>query len=230
MTFLYEGKLNDLDTSIARQIEANPSLIIDNNIFVAADILGISASKLTKYCQKIKLHGFKEIKFRLVQEQKREKNVQLLETKIKIEDLINPEYIFVLTEIPKLINNADKIVLICNSSSLEFAKYLCYKLRKVSLNVVAYAIDQQCSFEFLSDNVVVILIDSEDELVYNDKRWYRSGHYYLQITTQSNLNHYNYVPIVISNSKSQLPFDVKVMLLFNWLVETTENRESRKTV
>lgn len=218
MTFLYEGKLNELDTSIAQMIDSNPKIITDNNIFEASRLLGVSASKLTKYCQKIRLDGFKEIKFKVEQELKREKYQKQDQKEISIEAIIQSRYHSKLDDIPLLINEATKIIIVTSLDNHSLGLYLCLKLREVSRkDVVVYVLDQKFSFEYLEGTVVTILIDEYTQMSPLLSDWFRSGNSYIHIMNEALLQTTNYYPLAVTDENTNLPFDAMVIIIFEWI-------------
>ncbi|WOO87163.1 hypothetical protein RZE82_08600 [Mollicutes bacterium LVI A0039] len=220
MVFLYEGKLNDLDISIAQRIEKNPEIVTDNNIFRAADILEISASKLTKYCQKIGLKGFKEIKYKLDEELIRTQlQRQADHCDFKITSILDQKNHKHLIAIPKLLASSSKIIIVSNSSFQALTSYLAIKLRlDYHQAAINYTFDQDFSFEYLDDQVLTILVDETSQVTNFSSKWYRPNQNYIHITAKALKQQADYYPLSIINSEIKLPFDAAVMLIFSWLM------------
>lgn len=219
MTFLYDGKLNALDTTMAKKIEAKPSIITTNNIFDAAENLGVSASKLTKYCQKINLKGFKEMKYRLIQELQHERYFQHTTSILRIEDLIKKESYQKLFELPDIINNSRKLIILVNEDDLYFGQHVVNIFRrKLAVNAVVYSFSQTVSHEYLENEVVTILIDRKQTLSSLSKDIYRIGNKYVHITEKTLHIKQGYHPIItIDTEEADTSFDVIVLLIFDWL-------------
>ncbi len=219
MTFLYDGKLNVLDTAMAQKIEAMPTIITTNNIFDAAESLGVSASKLTKYCQKINLKGFKEMKYRLIQELEHERYFNTQSTIIKIEDLIKKESYHKLFELPTLINDARKIIILVTEDDLYFGQYITSILRrKLAIDVVVYSFSQDVSHEYLESHVITIMIDRTLSLKTVSNDIYRTGNKYIHIAEQELQVKAGYHPIMpVDFDSANTSFDVIVLSIFNWL-------------
>lgn len=66
MEFLFQGKLNKIDENIARILYSERHDIANKNISEVAEHCNVSPSKITKYCKKIGLDGFKELKFKMM--------------------------------------------------------------------------------------------------------------------------------------------------------------------
>ncbi len=219
MIFLYDGKLNDLDLTIAKQIEADPHLILDNNIFEAAEILGVSASKLTKYCQKVQLKGFKEIKFRVNQELNDSLYIEQSKDTIDIKSIINSEYHNRIPDLELLISNCSKIVLISDSNSQALATFATSELRRgLGIDVVNYTNMQDFSFEYFTDNTLTIFVDQPGTLELTSSMWYRVGNKYLHLTEQELLPAKNYYPINLDNSQLNFSYSIKLVMIIAWII------------
>ncbi len=215
MVFLYEGKLNELDLRIAYLIEQDPTIVSENNIYDAADLLEVSASKLTKYCQKIGLTGFKECKYKITEaiEQQKLINPQI---DLDITKFIDSEYQYVLSLIPNLVAQCQKVLVITSSNNTDLGYYISRKLRAmIHKDVVNYSFEQNYQFEYIATNVLVLLIDENEYIANNDSSWYRQGQNYIHVTNQPIAPQQGYYPLAVGNSKSTMPFDVKVLLISN---------------
>lgn len=225
MLFLYDGRLNELDLSIAKQIDTNPRIILENNIFDAADILGISPSKLTKYCQKIKLKGFKEIKYKIEDETKSIKYTEELTYNIDIKALISHEYFDLVKEVSALILSSEKIIIIADECNYSLANLLCSELRKLLANdVVCYFEQQEFDFEYLSSKPVTILIDQAGKFDLLSPKWYRIGNPYIHLTNEKLVPRENYYPISLANASLSYSFQIKVVMILAWI----KNRRERE--
>lgn len=219
MLFLYDGNLNALDLMIAKKIEKTPQIISENNIFEAAQILGISASKLTKYCQKINLKGFKEMKYKLSQELEKSLELQPKLDNINIKEIVNDQFHSRLFTMPALLQSAKKIILITDAICHPLASYICYQLRSsLHVDVVVYQYEQDISFEYFSDDVLTILIDKTGDMQNSTSGWYRLGYKYIHITPNVKMYHDDYIPICLNDSMLSYPFDLKVLIIFEWCI------------
>lgn len=224
MLFLYDGRLNELDLSIARQIDANPKIILENNIFGAAQILGISASKLTKYCQKIKLKGFKEIKYKIDDEIKKRNYAEELKYNIDIKALINGEYYTLISEAANIILNSSKIIIITDDENYALARLLVSEFRRLlAIDAVCYYQKQEFDFEYLNNAPTTIFLDEYGAINLYEATWYRPGNYYVHITNQMLVPRENYYPISLSNSSINYSFHVKVVMILSWLKKVKKN-------
>ncbi len=218
MLFLYEGKLNDLDMVIAKAIDSNPEIIIDNTIFEAADIIGVSASKLTKFCQKINLSGFKEIKFRLEQELQNKKYLTQNVNIINIKSVINIQYHHRIFDVPPLLINAQKIIIVSNSDYYYFARYIAGELRRIlKVDCTSYISDQDFSFEYLDEGVLTIFIDEHGKIDCMETKWYRRGNKYVQISMEKLSPQNSFYPICVSDVELDYSFDVKLLIILSWI-------------
>lgn len=224
MTFLYDGNLNALDTTMAQQIETMPTIITTNNIFDAAEKLGVSASKLTKYCQKINLKGFKEMKYRLIQELQHERYFNNQPEIFKIEELIRKESYQKLFELPSLIEGSRKIIILVTEDDLYFGQYLTNILRRtIAIDAVVYSFSQTVSHEYLEANVLTIIIDRTLVLQSLSNDIYRVGNKYIHIADEALQVKPGYHPITTVDSQaSNITFDVIVLSIFNWLFKQME--------
>lgn len=66
MEFLFQGELNKIDENIAKILYSERHEIVNKNISEVAEHCNVSPSKITKYCKKIGLDGFKELKYKMV--------------------------------------------------------------------------------------------------------------------------------------------------------------------
>ncbi len=218
MLFLYEGKLNDLDMVIAKAIDANPEIILNNNIFEAAEIIGISASKLTKFCQKINLSGFKEIKYRLEQEIQNDNYMVQSGNEIDLKEVINNQYHHRLIDIPPLINNCTKILVVTNIKKSTLANHIAYELRTaLETNVVSYTTNHDFSFEYKDENVLTVFIDKCNEIDVFSCKWYRRGYNYIHLAEKQLPPHENYYPVYVGETELNYPFDIKVLMILSWI-------------
>lgn len=225
MNFLYEGKLNKLDLTIARKIEENPTIITSCTIFEAAELLDVSPSKLTKYCQKIKLKGFKEIKYKLVQDEATQQiEDELSISEFKIKRLIDKETHQKLLEVPKLLRQSTKIIVVASAANYSLASYISTKLRiYTKRDAVPYINTQNFGFECTDPNVVIIIIDEENEISDFSVSWFRPGNKYIHITKKIAKPVSGYYPLKISKRSRDLPFDAIVILLFRWMAKNISN-------
>lgn len=218
MLFLYDGRLNDLDLSIARHIDANPNIILENNIFGAAQILGISASKLTKYCQKIKLKGFKEIKYKIEDELKLKKYAEDTIYNIDIKSLINVEYYNIIIEAARIVSKCEKIIIIVDEENHSLAMLMVTELRKfLAIDVVCYYEKQEFDYEYLSEQPVTIFLDEKGTINLQSAKWYRTGNPYIHLTNRQFVPRENYYPIGLSNASINYSFHVKIVMILTWL-------------
>lgn len=217
MVFLYDGKLNDLDVTIAKKIEENPQIILDNNIFDAAAILGISASKLTKYCQKISLHGFKEIKYKIQQYKVNQLYLNENIDQINIKDIINHQFYKRIIDVPPLIRDCEKIIVICDDNGLEFGNYITKELRKaLKIDTICYTQSQDFTYEYINSKVLTIILDETGVFDLYNIKWYRLHNNYIQISSQMIEPAEDYYPISFKDANHVLPFDVGVIMLISW--------------
>ncbi len=222
MRFLYDGKLNELDYEIAKKIEKNPYIIINNNIYYSAKNLDVSASKLTKYCQKINMAGFKEFKYKLQQELLYIDGVGLPISNVSYSKLVNecvsPATLKNLLYIHDKIKTASRIIVVDAQPENMFSRHLCYSLRrKTNKDVMYYALNQNFSYEFLDQEVVVIIIDPQNIAAEFANAWYRSGHYYFHLCTKSIYSNRNYYPVIIDRVRLHLDLDAKIITILNWI-------------
>ncbi len=232
MTFLYDGKLNELDFEIAAKVERNPYIVVNNNIYYAAKNLDISPSKLTKYCQKIKLSGFKEFKFKLQEELYQQNlsdlnfasqnNNQLINECIKAATLKN------LYLIEEKIIVTNRVLVVDSDMSSGLARYLCYRLRKTTnKDVIYYDAKQNFSHEFVNQSIVVIVIDAHNQALDTVNNWYRRGHQFFHICSRTEYSQPGYYPILINNANVGLGMTAKVVTILDWIV--TERLEIKKS-
>lgn len=218
MLFLYDGRLNDLNLSIAKQIDANPKIILENNIFGAAQILGISASKLTKYCQKIKLKGFKEIKFKIDDEIRKNKYAEEMKYNIDIKSLINSEYYNLICEASTLILKSSKIIVITDDDNYTLACLMVAEFRRLlAIDVVCYYQKQEFDFEYLYNDPCTIFLDERGSIKLYDATWYRPGNKYVHFTNQMLVPRENYYPVSLTNAELNYTYHVKIVMIIAWL-------------
>lgn len=218
MLFLYDGRLNELDLSIAKQIDANPKIILENNIFDAAQTLGISASKLTKYCQKIKLKGFKEIKYKIKEETKILKYKEDAKVNIDIKTIINPEYYGLIKGASNLIFTSTKIVVIADKENYELGKLVVAELRRLLLiDVVCYYEKQEIDFEYLKQEPLTIFLDEGGNFELHDPNWFRLGNSYIHFTNEHFIPCEGYYPICFGNTNLKYSFNIKIMMVLTWI-------------
>lgn len=226
MTFLYDGKLNELDLQMAYRIEQNPIIITQNNIYDAAHLLDVSASKLTKYCQKINLSGFKECKYKVTQAVEQQK---IIDPKIDIDirNVIDDEYQYIISLVPQLFAECQKILIISSSDNSALAYCIARKLRAmIHKDVVTYTFEQNYNFEYIESSVLVLVIDESDLISKTNNEWYRQGQNYIHITNFPLVRQPGYYPLPVGNSRSTIPFDVKVLLISNWFKTTSIKKKT----
>lgn len=228
MLFLYDGKLNDLDLSIAKQIDANPEIILENNIFDAAQILGISASKLTKYCQKIKLKGFKEIKYKIEDEIRSIRYNSDIKTNIDIKRLINPEYYGLIKGASNIVMTCSKIILICDDENYKLGMLLVTELRRLlMIDVVCYYEKQEIDFEYLNHEPVTVFIDESGSFNVRNPNWYRPGNDYIHLTNKQFVPCEGYYPICLENANLKYSFNIKIMVVLTWIKNIKKRRVTK---
>lgn len=224
MLFLYDGRLNELDLSIAKQIDANPKIILENNIFDAAQVLGISASKLTKYCQKIKLKGFKEIKYKIEEEIKQIKYTNETKVNIDIKKVVNPEYFGLIKGASRLILATSKIVVITDEENYELGKLVVSELRRLLvIDVVCYYEKQEMDFEYLNQEPLTIFLDACGKFKLHNPNWYRPGNSYIHMTNEAFAPCEGYYPISLANTDIKYSFNIKIMIILTWIKNKKKN-------
>lgn len=217
MIFLYEGKLNNLDYKIAKQIEEDPTIISEHNIFDAADILEVSPSKLTKYCNKVSLNGFKEMKFKIIQELNYRENSKMDISDIKINNLFSNATEKNIRTALDLIKDHERVIVICQCQYLELGNYVCRKLRiNMDKNIFCYASDDCYQIEYLNENVLTIFIDNEIDVEKKNK-WFRTRQNYIHLTNNPIMPFVGYVPLATDEFKSNLSYEIKIMMFFEWV-------------
>ncbi len=232
MTFLYDGKLNGLDFEIAAKIERNPYIIINNNIYYAAKNLDISPSKLTKYCQKIKLSGFKEFKFKL-QEELYQQNFNELNfidqsNNHVINECAKATTIKNLYLVDEKICATNRVLVVDSDMSSGLARYLCYRLRKTTnKDVIYYDTKQNFSHEFVNQSIVVIVIDAHNQALEMVNNWYRRGHKFFHICSRTEYSQPGYYPILINDENVGLSMTAKLVTILDWIVN--ERQEIKKS-
>lgn len=222
MFFLYDGKLNDLDLKVAKRIEDNPQYVINHNIYQTAELIGISPSKLTKYCQKIKLSGFKELKYKI---QTNIQQVTYLKRSEQMEDFtvllkfIDLNTIGNLYLIPKLIDECEKILIICGSYDIGLGNYFTLKLRKyIDRPIFTYPVGANYNHEFASGAVLSIVIDTTNTIQDRDIVSLRPTDKYIHFGNTQVSSISNYIPILFTDNGSPMPFDSKLCLVISWII------------
>lgn len=222
MIFLYEGKLNDLDYKIAKQIEENPTIISGHNIFDAADILGISPSKLTKYCNKVSLNGFKEMKYKIIQELEYQENMKMAISDVNINNLFTLATSKNVRNSLDLINNSERMIIVCSSQYVDLGNYISRKLRlNLNINCFCYAMDENFQIEYLNQGVITVFLNNNiDE---NRKtKWYRTKQNYIHITTKAIMPFVGYIPLVSDEDRCNLSYEIRVMIFFEWVINNKQ--------
>lgn len=219
MFFLYDGRLNELDHQIACEIEKNPQFVISHNIYQTAEHIGISPSKLTKYCQKIKLSGYKELKYKIqssIDQQKYLRQMDTMQDFTLITKIIENSTINNLYSLPALIDKCNKIILICDQSDLGLGNYFTYKLRK-SLNkdISVYPYTANYQHEYITENVLSIIIDTSQTITKEYLYSNRVGDNYVHYCSTPLNSHINYYPIKFI--EGDIPFDAKLCLIISWI-------------
>lgn len=218
MLFLYDGKLNQLDLAIAKEIDANPYIILENNIFVAAEILGISASKLTKYCQKIKLKGFKEIKFKIKQELAEIEYLEQNTNNIDIKSIINYDYHNRIVDLENLLFGCNKLIIVYDSQNTSLAKFIASELRScLWVDVISYSYNQEFSFEYAKSKPLTMFVDQSGKINLRSAMWYRTGNEYIHLTDELLIPTQNYYPIALAESKLNYSYQIKVVMIVSWI-------------
>ncbi|MGL4589127.1 MAG: MurR/RpiR family transcriptional regulator [Mycoplasmatales bacterium] len=130
LKFLYGTKLSQTEYNISQLIEANISTIIGMSITEIAEFCSVSPSKITKYCKKLGLSGYKELQYELRHkrhedlndnspfEYQREKILSFFSNydQTKIEELIS------------LIDSSEKVYFYGRGPSLKVAEYFAPRL------------------------------------------------------------------------------------------------------
>lgn len=218
MIFLYEGKLNNLDYKIAKQIEKDPTIISQHNIFDAADILGVSPSKLTKYCNKVSLNGFKEMKYKIIQELDYQENLKMDISDVKINDLFTSATNKNIRNSLDLIREHERIIIVCSSLYRDLGNYISRKLRlHLNINSFCYAMEDDFQVEYLNQEVLTIFIDNNIDIDKKTK-WYRTRQNYIHLTTKPIMPFVGYVPLVSNEPQCSLSYDIRVMIFFEWII------------
>lgn len=225
MTYLYNGKLNDLDKNIAQQIEDNPYFIVEHNIFQSSDFLGISASKLTKYCQKIGLTGYKELKYKIrssIDQSKYLANEDSENSFMLITKFVEEACLTNLFAMPKAISDKKRIIIIAANNYYPLAEYFCKRLRQVSgKDVCVYKVDEDYSQEFrCADALMIVLDDMAHKMnvdVMEDALHCTVN--IVHIAPYSLKMNELYTSIKISNEQYSLPYDTKLFIIITWLIK-----------
>lgn len=218
MLFLYNGNLNKLDMLIAKKIENKPQIIIDNNIYGAANEIGISASKLTKYCQKIKLAGFKEMKYKLNQELNYKVELKRRELNYSLKNIIDTNYYTLANEVRELIRDKNKLIIISNSEKFMLNLYLSQKMRMdLNIDIVSYVDTQNFNFEYLGDKPITLIIDEKNEIDICLASWYHIGLNYIHLTSQALAPTSGYLPLCLRTKVQIYNFDILIMLVIQWV-------------
>lgn len=219
MNFLYNGKLTKMDLQIARAIEQDPQLVVDCNIHQLAQKLNVSATKITLYCKKINLSGFKEFKYIISQYIYEQNNNKSKVGNINIKDIVSIECYHQLVSIVQLLIDASKIIVVTYSNSLEFANYIARKLKvETKVETSAYLAIQNFSFEYNDVKVLTIFLDEYNQLDLYNIKWYRPESYYIHISTDIQSEKADYYPISFNQMNNQLPFDVAVIISLTTLL------------
>lgn len=218
MIFLYEGKLNNLDYKIAKQIEEDPTIISEHNIFDAAEILGVSPSKLTKYCNKVSLKGFKEMKYKIIQELDYQENIKMDISDVNINNLFTSATCKNVRNSLDLIKGHDRVLIVCSSSYIELGNYISRKIRmNLNINCFCYTMEDDFQIEYLNQGVLTIFIHNNIN-VDKQTKWYRTRQDYIHITTNPIMPFVGYVPLVVDKDKYKLSYEIKVMIFFEWII------------
>ncbi len=225
MTYLYNGKLNELDKSIAQKIEDDPYFFVDHNIFESSDYLDISASKLTKYCQKIGLTGYKELKYKI--RTSIEQSKYLVEgdgenSFVLLAKFVDEACLVNLFSLPKLLHEKKRVVIIAGYHHLPLAQYMAKRLRQTSgKDVVAYEIGESYQHEYRSADVIAVVIDDEKRKIEEEMAIEATNYnvsiihiapYGMKITE-------SYLSIKISEDMHSLPYDAKLFMIISWLIK-----------
>ncbi len=221
MTFLYNGKLNDLDFKIASFIERNPCFVTNNDIFTIANRIDVSASKITKYCQKIGLTGFKELRYKIAEILKvNALSSDDFSSQLVISDLIQWRSVDNFERCKYLITASKHIAIIATNEQIGLAMYLCQKLRSRYAKDIFYYeqhVDLE-NFKTSSDFLFIVLGQTEDFFKQHKAmkmRISRSKIIHL-CNEELSLGNY-YYPILVDEENWSFSNEIKHFIILTWL-------------
>ncbi|MGL4589567.1 MAG: MurR/RpiR family transcriptional regulator [Mycoplasmatales bacterium] len=166
------------DKIIAKAIINDPKLITDNDIESLAKILFISRASITRFCLKIDIPGFKELKYAIAQEQLDSYPLRSFSTII---DFFEENYHTIISRMKKTINEIDikyvanqisqcqtcYVLGIGNSGFL--AQEISLRIKRLGINSVAISdadfIKMQTKITSTNDFVIFISLTGKTQII-----------------------------------------------------------------
>lgn len=167
----------ETDHIISKSIIENPTFIINNDIAKSSKLMFVSTSSITRFCHKIKLPGYKELKF-LLAEPNSEENIPYFDSMI---DFFINDYRLILNKMKGSINESNinrTVKLILNSKCVYIlgigtsgflATDFSFRIQRLGINSQAitdpHLIKMKTSIASTSDLFITISLSGETKFI-----------------------------------------------------------------
>ncbi len=170
MKYLFNQKLTNVEMEIAQYFHHNYQELKDKTISDVANECHVSASKISKYANKIGFSGYKELKYQLLQENNKvvqNKSVEFHKKQInQFFELFNIEQV---EQLAMEIKNHQKVILWGDGPSRKVAEYFESRIRIASnTQVVTYSDRQTFNLDLASSTetlVIILSVSGENEKI-----------------------------------------------------------------
>ncbi len=168
MEYLFSDKLSNSELNISKVLLDNIDSIDNITITQLSKMAFVSNAAITKYAKKLGFSGYKELKYKLINDSvKKEENVGYIQKHHqKINDFFTTLNINKLEDLAKTIKKSQYICMYGKGPSLGVCKYFSSRIKAVSnIPVLVYEDDQMIDIELenINDNKTIIFLTASLE-------------------------------------------------------------------